>query len=95
MPPRKRYVITYDVPDNKRRNKIGNALLGFGERVQRSVFECLLSDTQFAALRQQLDKLVKPQEDSVRYYNLGAQAIADVEIQGLGKPTEVPLLYLA
>ncbi|MCW1969257.1 MAG: CRISPR-associated endonuclease Cas2 [Anaerolineae bacterium] len=94
MSSQKFYVITFDIPDNKRRTKLGNILLGFGERVQRSVFECVLSESQFMALRQQMDKWVKPEEDSVRYYNLGAQSVADVEVQGSGKPTSVPTVYV-
>jgi CRISPR-associated protein Cas2 len=94
-PARKYYVVSYDVTDNKRRTKIANALLGFGERVQRSVFECLLDARQYHALRGQLDKLIDAEKDSVRFYNLGAISVADVEVQGLGKPTDVPTVYIA
>lgn len=93
-PARKYYVVSYDVVDNKRRNRIADALLGFGERVQRSVFECLLDDGQFHDLRRRLDKLVDPKLDSVRYYNLGAVTVASVEVHGLGAPTEVPVAYI-
>lgn len=92
---RKYYVVSYDVPDDRRRLRIAKALLGFGERVQRSVFECLLDDDQMHALRRRLDKIIDVKEDSVRFYNLGAVTSADVEVQGLGEPTEVPAVYIA
>ena len=37
------YVVTYDIPSNKRRKKVSDLLEGYGRRVQYSVFECLLS----------------------------------------------------
>jgi CRISPR-associated protein Cas2 len=90
------YVISYDVPDDRRRSRIARALLGYGERVQRSVFECILDDSQYAALRARLERLIKPGEDSVRTYRLGPESRAgvDVDIQGLGARTEAPAVYV-
>lgn len=90
----KYYVVSYDVTDDKRRNRIAKTLLGFGERVQDSVFECLLDAAQMHNLRHRLDKLIKADEDSVRFYNLGAVTSADVEVQGVGKVTTVPAVYI-
>lgn len=42
-----------------------------GQRVQNSVFECLLDPTQFAELKHRLEKIVNPEKDSLRYYFLG------------------------
>ncbi|MEW6376162.1 MAG: CRISPR-associated endonuclease Cas2, partial [Thermodesulfobacteriota bacterium] len=36
------YVVSYDIPDDQRRIKIAKILEDFGDRVQYSVFECLL-----------------------------------------------------
>ena len=93
-PAQKYFVISYDVSDDKRRNKIARTLLGYGERVQDSVFECLLDAAQMHALRRRLDRLIDPKADSVRFYNLGAVTSANVEVQGLGRVTTVPAVYI-
>lgn len=86
----------YDVPDDRRRNRLARLLQGYGERVQYSVFECMLDDDQHAALRRRMERLVNAQEDSVRFYRLGParQAAAAVEVLGLGRLTERPVVYL-
>lgn len=88
------YVISYDVPDTRRRTRMADTLLGFGERVQRSVFECILDDGQYHDLRQRMDRIVNAATDSVRYYNLGAVRRADVEVQGLGTLSVLPQVYV-
>ncbi len=90
----KYYVISYDVADDKRRNRIAKTLLGYGDRVQDSVFECLLEAQQMHELRARLDKIIDARADSVRFYNLGAVTSADVEVQGLGRVTTVPAVYI-
>jgi CRISPR-associated protein Cas2 len=67
---RHRYVITYDVTDDRRRLKVARALEGHGERVQYSVFECQLTGKQFEALWKELRQLTDAQEDSLRAYRL-------------------------
>jgi CRISPR-associated protein Cas2 len=81
-------LVSYDVPDDRRRTKLAHALKDFGERVQYSVFECRLDGDQVAHLSARVAKLVDPAEDSVRIYRLCAGCADRVEIQGLGKVTE-------
>ncbi|MGV2391312.1 MAG UNVERIFIED_CONTAM: CRISPR-associated endonuclease Cas2 [Microcystis novacekii LVE1205-3] len=49
------FVVSYDISDDKRRTKIHNTLKSYGQRVQYSVFECDLTDTQYAKLRGPLE----------------------------------------
>ncbi|WP_315874758.1 CRISPR-associated endonuclease Cas2 [Thermocoleostomius sinensis] len=63
-------VISYDIPDDKRRSKIHKVLKSYGQWMQLSVFECNLSETQYAKLRSRLSKLIKPEQDSIRFYFL-------------------------
>ncbi|MFZ5592042.1 MAG: CRISPR-associated endonuclease Cas2 [Bacillota bacterium] len=64
-------VVAYDVQDDKRRNKVHKVLKNYGQWMQFSVFECQkLSKEQFLRLRHQLEKHIKPAEDSIRYYIL-------------------------
>jgi CRISPR-associated protein Cas2 len=73
-------VITYDIPEDKRRTKIHKVLKSYGQWMQFSVFECAdLTETQYAKLRSRLAKMIKPEEDSVRFYFLCACCQAKVE----------------
>ncbi len=72
-------VISYDISEDKRRTKIHNILKSYGEWVQYSVFECALTNTQYAKLRSRLSKLIKPETDSIRFYFLCACCQAKVE----------------
>lgn len=53
------YLISYDIPDDKRRGKIAHLLEGYGERVQYSVFEVWVTDKELEKLSQQLQRLVQ------------------------------------
>lgn len=63
-------VISYDVPEDQRRTKIHKVLKSYGQWMQFSVFECDLTETQYAKLRSRLSKLIKPDQDSIRFYFL-------------------------
>jgi CRISPR-associated endonuclease Cas2 len=43
-------LVSYDIPDDRRRTKLAHTLKDFGQRVQYSVFECLLTADQVAHL---------------------------------------------
>jgi len=80
-------VIAYDVntetPAGRRRlRRVARACLGFGQRVQYSVFECSLNETHLERLRQQLLKIIDPQEDSLRIYFLRGSREEVVEVYG-------------
>ena len=72
-------VITYDISEDKRRTKIHKILKSYGQWMQFSVFECNLTDTEFARLRLRLNKLIKPEQDSIRFYFLCACCQKKVE----------------
>lgn len=87
-------IISYDVVTDKRRTKLMKYLLGYGVRVQYSVFECELTARQFANVQREIALLIDRQTDSVRCYRLDAAAVKQIQIIGLGKVSEVPLFYL-
>ncbi len=91
---RSRYVIAYDIPSDRRRNKVARALEGHGERVQYSVFECLLKEKQFDTLWEELEGLLEPEHDSVRAYRLCAMCARWVKTVGQAKEVEVPEVYV-
>jgi len=65
-------VVSYDTPDDKRRTRIHKILKSYGQWMQYSLFECSLSEVQYAKLRSRLDKTINPEQDSVRFYFLCA-----------------------
>lgn len=86
------YLIIYDLPDtktaNKRRTRLHKLLSGYGKWTQYSVFECFLTAVQFAKLQTQLEKLLKPSEDSVRIYVLDAGAVKRTITYGSDQPRQ-------
>jgi CRISPR-associated protein Cas2 len=72
-------VVTYDVPENKRRTKIHKVLKSYGQWMQFSVFECNLTEAEYTKLRLRLAKLIKPDQDSIRFYFLCACCQGKVE----------------
>jgi CRISPR-associated protein Cas2 len=64
------FVIAYDISDDRRRTKLFKSLKRYGTPVQESVFECHLTPGQFAQMRQEVERLIEPAADQVRYYNL-------------------------
>lgn len=87
------YLITYDIACDKRRKKVSDLLEGYGQRVQYSVFECILTAAQYAELRQRLRPRMKESEDSIRLYPLSRHTLAQVEVWGglplVAAPTSV------
>jgi CRISPR-associated protein Cas2 len=84
------YVVTYDIPSDKRRKKVSDLLEGYGRRVQYSVFECVLSSSKFDELRQRLYKCIKLSEDNVRFYPLSGHTLAQVTVWGEPPLTQLP-----
>jgi CRISPR-associated protein Cas2 len=84
------YVVTYDIPCDKRRRKVSKLLEGYGQRVQYSVFECVLAVGKYQELQRRLAKRVNLSEDSVRFYPLSGHTRQDVEAWGGGQITSEP-----
>lgn len=87
------YVIAYDIPDDKRRTKVHNILLGYGKWTQYSLFECFLNRKQLVLLRSRLQEYLIPRQDSVRFYPLCANCVGKVETVG-GPPPKDNLLFV-
>jgi CRISPR-associated protein Cas2 len=69
-------LITYDVetvsPSGKKRlRKVAKQCVNFGQRVQNSVFECVIDPAQFAELKHRLEEIINQENDSLRFYFLG------------------------
>ncbi|MFC7332649.1 CRISPR-associated endonuclease Cas2 [Rhodocista pekingensis] len=67
-PPMNRYVVSYDIIDNRRRVKVANCLDSYGQRVQKSVFEVLISRQLHARMVRELTALIDPGQDRISIY---------------------------
>ncbi len=78
-----RFVVSYDISNDKRRRKVATTMEGYGYRVQYSVFECSLSKKQFQKLKRELQPYVKASEmDSIRFYPLPADVVKTIHVMG-------------
>jgi CRISPR-associated protein Cas2 len=80
-------LITYDVSTSdpqgsKRLRAVAKLCERHGQRVQNSVFECLLEPATWAVLQKSLEQTIDKHRDSLRYYHLGANWKRRVEHVG-------------
>ena len=76
------YVVAYDISCDKRRKKTSDLLEGYGQRVQYSVFECMLTTRKYNELRKRLKTNLNLDEDRVRFYPLSGHTLEQVEVWG-------------
>ena len=77
-------LITYDVntesSDGKSRlRRVAKICEDYGQRVQNSVFECLLDSAQLLLVKEKLLKIIDAKEDSLRIYRLGGKYESKIE----------------
>ena len=84
------YLVTYDLPNDRRRLRLSRLLEGYGERVQYSVFEVWLNEGQLGKLLARIGRAIVAEEDSVRIYPLCAACRERRLLLGQGKPVEPP-----
>lgn len=87
-------LVTYDVntetrTGRRRLRQIAKVCENYGQRVQFSVFECKVDPAQWVTLRTQLQTLMDPDKDSLRFYMLGSNWRHRVEHLG-AKPSFDP-----
>ena len=87
-------VITYDVntetPQGKRRLRlVAQTCVNYGQRVQNSVFECILDATQFTLVSHTLEQIIDKQTDSLRFYQLGNNYKTKVTHMGAKQSVDV------
>jgi CRISPR-associated protein Cas2 len=80
-------LIAYDVATEtkegqRRLRRVAQVCKDFGQRVQKSVFECSVNEMQFVLLRQRLLECINPQEDNLRIYRLVEPRERYVEAHG-------------
>ena len=93
-------LITYDVstvekPGRRRLRRIAQACEDYGTRIQKSVFECQVGQTEWVQLKDRLLREIKTEEDSLRFYYLDETAKQRIEHHGVEKPIDLtePLIF--
>jgi CRISPR-associated protein Cas2 len=79
------FIVTYDIADQKRWRRVFQAMNGYGEWLQLSVFQCRLSRRRRAELETRLRELVKNGEDHVLLIDVGPADKTEVAVASLGK----------
>ncbi len=78
-------VTTTDPKGPRRLNRVAKACKDYGQRVQYSVFECIVDPAQWAVLKDRLIKEIDQEQDSLRFYYLGSNWRRRVEHVGAKK----------
>ena len=77
------YDVSTELPAGRRRlRKVAKICEGFGQRVQKSVFECVLSEMQLVQLEHRLRAVIDPGADSLRIYRLREPRARYVRVLG-------------
>lgn len=79
------YIITYDIRDDRRRNKIFKLLKGYATPVQFSVFEGHVRREDIVMLQHQVRKLMHSRDDSVCFYRQCARCVEQIERLGVNQ----------
>jgi CRISPR-associated protein Cas2 len=87
-------LVTYDVstvdkPGQRRLRRVAQACEDYGTRVQKSVFECQVGQTEWVRLRERLLNEINAGADSLRFYFLDEKAVQRIEHHGIDKPVDL------
>lgn len=90
-------LITYDVatsepgrvPSGRRLRRVAKLCESYGIRVQKSVFECQLSEKEWVLLKHRLIQSIDPIQDSLRFYFLNEKDAHRIEHYGINKPPDI------
>jgi CRISPR-associated protein Cas2 len=80
---RKHYVITYDISCDRIRYRVDKILKNHGIRVQKSVFECDLTESELLKIQKLVRKIIDIEIDSVVFYHLCKKCMSGIEPIGV------------
>ena len=81
-------IIAYDITEDSRRNKVAALLEAHGTRRNKSVFECMVSESQLKKIRTELAQFIDATTDTVLVYRICLDCYIKSEL--IGKPTNLP-----
>ena len=92
---RHRIVIAYDTPDHSRRRKMAKMAVSYATRVQKSVYEAMLTDAQLRILAGGMARIADAEEDDIRLYPQCARCMELRKLIGKAMPPASPILIVA
>ncbi len=87
-------VVSYDISDNKRRERLRKSLLMFGNPIQFSVFECDLTRRQIEAMQRTIRGIIAAGKDNVRIYQICAMCAENAETFGGKALAKTEIVYV-
>ena len=88
------YLVAYDIRHPRRLHRVAKVCTDYGIRVEYSVFECDLSDDQFARLWIDLIKEIDADEDAILAYRICGSCVQCIKSLGHVSRPGKPLLYM-
>lgn len=82
------YIVVYDICDQKRWRRVYKTVKSFGQWVQLSVFQCVLSKKKLLKMEHELEDCIKQDEDHVLIADLGPADRVNLRFKSLGKSFE-------
>ncbi len=84
---RNTFLVTYDISNDLRLRRVHKTMLGYGDHLQYSVFECQLTPTDVIRCRHALSRVIHHKDDQVLFVDLGpSEGRGDRVITALGRP---------
>ena len=87
-------LLAYDISDQKRLARVARVCEDFGVRVQYSIFECRLDETEFTEFWLQLLAQIDDEEDRLVAYKIDARCAKETLTAGRMVCSEKVLCYL-
>lgn len=81
-------IVTYDIANPKRLNKVAKIMLDYGVRVQKSIFEVTVNNTVFVEMKARVENVIVTDDDGVKYFPICEKCAGTVEIIGQGVFTD-------
>ncbi len=88
-------VVVYDIPNDRVRTRVCNELKNYGDHVQLSVFECVLSEDKYLEMKEALRDIIADHEALVRFYKLCQACVERSELLGEGSFARDVDIYVA
>lgn len=77
-------IVTYDIADPRRLNRVAKVIKDYGIRVQKSKFEVTVGNGTFLEMKARIEDTIEPTEDGVKYFPVCEKCAGTLEIIGQG-----------
>jgi len=82
------WIICYDISDDKRRYRLDRFLAQYGQRIQYSIYETVISADGFNSVRKAIGEIIESEEDKINYYRICRWCQDKVVCQGTAETAD-------